>query len=294
MINPIPLIVCTAFTDAADQAVSVGGKTAGLIADYGMLVMVGALFLIAAASALWMVIKFYNRKIGGEYVLRSDAVAVAKTLRPDLFRPEPKDLPHLLNHRFFPAATKCMRSAEAACSSDNVQDLMIRDLTVWTLRAYRDSFHDIIEAAYANKDGFNEYLGNASALRTRIDVAYTELSSAVRYRLVEEYTFPVRIFDRWITWREESDRMMIDVMDLAMAHPDAYWQLHTVLDSLYARCVMLRSHVVSFFHNMPADIRDSVTYVPMIAAETTLPPGYMVARTGPNPAALFDRKRNIR
>lgn len=271
-----------------EKTVEVGGKTAGLIADYGMLVMVGVLFLAVGATALWLVARYYNRKISGDYILKTEALAEIQKSKPGVLQLPAEKLPDLRNHRLFPLATKLMRSAEAGGSTGKVGDLLARDLSVWTLRGYRDAFQDLLDAAYDHKDGFDAYLGDAVALRARAEALYTEIAAAVRYRLVDEFGFPAKIYDTWAISREESDRLMVDMLEISFEYPTPYWRLRAVLDSVYARCAMTRLSVGLFLRYA---LTDDVQYNPEAGiTESTVPA--MGRRTPTSyPAAMFEKAR---
>jgi hypothetical protein len=279
-----------------DITVQAAGKTAGMVADYGMLVMVGTLFLAMGASALWLTVRYFNRRTSSDYVHKEALLEEARRRYPNLFRSTAAQLPDLRHHRLFSSTTKLMRAAEAITDSDPAT-LMARDLCVWTLRAHRDAFADILEAAYDHINEFESRMGDADAVRAKVENAYNEISAAVRYRLVDEFRFPPWIYDGWQASREQADAMMVDVLELALENPEPYWQIRSILDSVFARCSMLRLNVAQFFKTMPRSMSSDMRYEPAEGVNMSTMPALSTgtnirSHQGGYPAALFEKKRD--
>jgi hypothetical protein len=272
-------------SEPIDTAIDAAGKTAGLVVDQGMLVMVGVIVLATMASGLWLVVRYWNRKISGEYIPISEAEQWLKKNKPELVLKPVEEMPDLRKHRFFTEATRQMRAAESANSPSE------RDLAVWTIRGNRDVIADILNEAYTNKDGFNKYIGDATSFRSRFDEAITEVQAAVKYRLVTEFGFPAQVFSKWQQEREFFDEIMTNMLDIASERETSYYRLQSVLDSQYARIIMLRKAIQAFIHKEGVIEYNS----PSGADASTIASGMQKTCRTPTsyPAALFERNRKI-
>jgi len=223
-------------------------KTAGLIADYGILIVIGSLFVIAAGSAIFLVIRYWNKKISGEYVKKSEILEWLKENNPSILRQDHSSLPDLRNHKFFNEANRQIRAAENSSSSN-----LERDLIAWTIRGYRDVFATILGNAYESKEGFDAVIGDATKFRSSIDSALVESSSDTKYRLVVDFEFPAAVYSKWLKSRELSDELMTNMLDIATERQTPYDRLQCALDSQYARVLMLRKSVEDFVGTIPQE-----------------------------------------
>lgn len=270
-------------------ATEAAGKTAGLVADYGMLVMVGTLFLAAGASALWLTVRHFNRRTSDDFVPKAQVVEVARAQAPDLFKRQARELPDLRNHRMFQTATKLMRAAEAMGNDDAVLR-MARDVLVWTLRAHRDGYAELLEKVYANPAEFDARVGDAQALRATVEALQTEIDAAVRYRLVDEFHFPAKVYNAWVAAWADADDALAPAMGLAMDRDEPYQRLQAVLDAINTRCQLLP--VVAAFE-FSSSKWDGVEYTPADGVDAATMVGF---RTGarPAPSSLFERTNRSR
>ncbi len=244
-------------SDPVHQATELTGKTAGMIADYGMLVMVGALALIVAGGTFYLIFLYWRRRVGAEYIERSKALEYVRKEFPHLFKKTADDLPKLIDHPLFAACTNEIRGAESLFirSPDGaVKDLdtmLARDLLVWTLRGIRDVTAGVVQAAYEHKEGFEPALGDSQRFVALVMENYSLVEGAVRQRLVEEYNYPVAVYDTWRERRRDTDRLMHDMVELAATQNDQnYWRLNAVLNSLFARVTILRDTVCSYINHV--------------------------------------------
>lgn len=273
--------------ETVGEGVQLVNKTAGLIEDKGMLIVVGALFIIAAAIAIWLVARYWNRKLNGEYIKQSDVIDWIKKNKPEVLKPDISVLPNLRNHRFFNESTRQIRIAEGSS-----QNIIERDLVVWTLRGYRDVFADIVELAYEDKSGFDEIIGDPTKFRSKIDSASVEASAAIRYRLVDEFGFSSSLYAKWQKSRETSDDLMTNMLEIAAERLSAYDRLQCILDSQYARVLMVRK-IISEFVAKEATKDDVELYKPPVEAgdSTFQTMSVKPIQRGSYPAAIFERRK---
>lgn len=271
-----------------EQGTQLAGKTAGMIADYGMLVMVGSLFLIAAGVAIWLVARYWSRKLNGEYIKNTEVIDWVKKNKPEILIPDISVLPHLKDHRFFNESSRQMRLAESSKSK------LERDLAVWTIRGYRDIFADIVESAYEDKAGFDASIGDAAKFRARVDAALVDAAAAIRYRLVEEFGFPADVYSGWQQSREASDELMTNMLDVAASRLSPYDRLQCALDSQYARVLMMRKAISEYVSNVDnVDNEDIENYQPPTEAGANTFQAIPVSQLqrGSYPAAIFEKRR---
>jgi len=274
----------------AETAVNLSGKTAGLIVDNGMLVMVGVLFLAVGACAIWLGMRFANRKLG-DYVHKDDVEKWVKENAKHLLKPEINQLPDMRNHKLFTTTTMVMRQAESIRLEHKIATALTKDLIVWSLRAYRDCFFDYINEAYEAKEGFDGFIGDQYKLRAKIEEIHTTLNAAVRCRLVEDFGFPEDVFARWQSSRENLDRLTMEVLELGLERSEPYWRVRSILDSAFERCFLLKEDVVTFFKAMPTDHLNSLTYEPPAEAGQHTMGAFKAKATQGYAAAIFDKQR---
>lgn len=259
------------------------GKTAGMVVDTGMLVMCGVVVLAILGSAIYLVFRFYNRKISGDYIPKDDVLAYVREHHRAVLRPKAEERPSLALHRVFSIATTEIRRAEAADTTHAV-----RDLTVWTLRAYRDAFAELIEAAYAHKEGFDAFWSTPDVFKAKVSHVVTEIDAAIRCRLVDEFKMPLAFYNGWLTYRGDHDRLMDDMLDLAADKETPYDRVSSVLDSLFAKATSFQRLVQGFAHRSP-----SPAYTTPAAADdmVTHQRGFAAAGRSMPASSLFDRRR---
>lgn len=267
-----------------DPAINAAGKTAGMVVDYGMLVFCGVAVLFFIGGVGYLMFRYANQRISGEYVHKDKVIDYVKEHHSEVLRKNAEERPSLMVHRIFNIATTIIRRAEAAETS-----AAVRDLIVWTLRAYRDGFLDLVEEAYKNKDGFDAFWPTPEIFKAKVSNLITEIDAAVRCRLVDEFNFPISYYNAWITFRGDHDKLMDDMLDLASDRETPYDRVVAVLDSLYAKAASFQRMVTGFStiykapqdYTTPPEADDMVTHQRGFAAAGRVRP----------PSALFDRRR---
>lgn len=250
-----------------------------LVGSQGLPVVVSSIVVLALAVAVYLAYTYFSRKLSSDYVSKNDLVPWLKEHRPDLLKPALEDLPDLRNHKFFAEATRQMRMAEAATSQAE------RDLAIWTMRAYRGVFSELVESVYEDKIGFDLAIGDSAKFRARLNAAMTEANQAIKYRLVQEFGFPTMTYAKWQQDRELSDELMTNMLDLAAEKGTPYDRLATALDSQYARMLMLRRAVSSFIAK-----NEVFDYAPPGEASHSTMQSIQPLK-GSYPAAVFERRK---
>ncbi len=263
-------------TDAVNTGIHAAGKTAGMVVDYGMLVMVGAILLLALGAILFLAFRYWNRRIGGDYIEREKVLEYVREKYPDALRTPTEALPRLTEHPVFALCTNAIRAAESTLLRDATtggilqpHTDMVRDLLAWTLRGTRSICLNVVTAAYEHKDGFEKSLGDKQRFASIAMETYATVEGAVRQRLVEEFDFPAMVYDAWRDHRREADNLMADMVELAASQHDTnYWRMVAVLNSVYARVMVLHHNVFAFIRANPE--MKGVTYTrPAGASDNT-------------------------
>lgn len=271
-------------TSPVDHGINAAGKTAGLVVDYGMLTMCGVAALFFMGAVGWLMFRYFNQRISGDYVHKDNVVDYFKENHSNLMRKNTEDRPSLLVHRIFTISTTIIRRAEAADTSDAV-----RDLTVWTLRAYRDAFLDLIEDAYKHKDGFDAFWPTPEIFKSKVANLITEIDAAIRCRLVDEFSFPISYYNAWITFRSDHDKLMEDMLDLASDRETPYDRVLSMLDSLFAKASSFQRMVGNFatIYKAPTEYKTPAAADDMVTHQR----GFAAAGRVRPPSALFDKRR---
>jgi hypothetical protein len=250
-----------------------------------MLVMCGVVVLAVLGCAIYLVFRYYNRKISGDYISKDELLDYVKKHFRHILRPAAEERAHLHTHPLFNVTTTNMRKAEAADTSNAV-----RDIIVWNLRAYRDAFSDLIDEAYKNKEGFDAFWPTPEIFKSKVSAVIADIDAAVKYRLVDEFGLPKDYYNAWITYRSDHDALMDDMLDLASTKETPYDRITSVLDSQFAKASSFRRMVVGFAATVsspayitPPEVDEMVTHQRGFAAGPIRPP-----------STLFDRKRTIR
>lgn len=242
-------------TTASTGVASEVGSFAKMIGDNGMMICVCAVVLMGLAGTMVIGLKYWNRRVGGEYIKKSEIKDYLKENHPELLITSADDLPKLSEHSFFATCTTGIRSAESMrIGTSVVKTDLAKDLLTWSFRAYRNVFAGLVEAIYEHKNGFDAAAGNRQRVQALISEHLSIVNGGIRSKLVGELEYPVAVYDAWYNEQRERDRALVDVIELVIAqNPQAYWQISNTLTALYFKALTMEDEVIHFFENFTVE-----------------------------------------
>lgn len=238
-------------TTGTAEAKSPTGGTAGMIADYGMLVVVGAVFLGAVGLGIRLLYRYFDRMTSGKWLEKEKALEYVKETYPGLLKKTYKELPDLRDHPAFAKYAEEIRTCAAlhihiGGFEDRIKTSLVRDIVQVTLKAHRTGFAGMLQFAYSHQPDFDSYFGDARKFHSHVSGLRNRIERAVKEKMAD-MEVPSYIFDGLTLEMSGHTRMMASMLDLAAAnHDENYWRMNEVLNSEYAWCSGFREAVAHY------------------------------------------------
>ena len=208
---------------------------------------------------IFVIFYYFNRKINRFYIKKSAAADFVN--KSSLLV-----LPDLRNHRFFNEASRQMRIAES--SSNKLEKI----LTVWTIRGYRNMLSSIMHDIYEEPDKF-DMIGNPNKFRSSMGSSLVTVSSTIRHKLIDEFSFPVSVYAKWEKHKEWFDELMSNSLSITSEKLTTYDRLQCTMDFQFIRMAMMRKLINDFMISGEISATEIAMYNPPADAEigTTVP-----------------------
>lgn len=254
--------------------------TVDTISKNGIETVLSAVVIITILTGLSIFAWWLKRKLSGDYIKKSDALAYVRKNHPDVIKPTVTELADLRDHDAFDMWDRELRYCDSlqVVNPDGtinlVQSAIAKDIIQWNIRAHRNTFKKILDESYnlVKKDPstFEEYFGDSKGFNHKINNAYTQIKAGVAYKLKGDLKMPEIVFDSFDQYRAEVHETMRDMLQIAVTnHTNNYWRLHEVLNAQYAFTRTFRISVMNFL-SCSGDKFNEVEYVSKNNQETLI------------------------
>jgi hypothetical protein len=246
---------------------------ADLIGKHGSDVVFTSLWVVLIASAISLAVWYTYRRLNGSYIHVDKIIDYLKENNSKVLRKEWNELPDLRSHQVFGAWQKELRESATVivCNKDGsdskLKTDLARDVISWSIRGYRDVIKTLLNLAYKDKDGFENYFGNSKECLRLVENTYLDANDGVRVRLIEELGFPVIVWEKLSRLRNKHHELMNKMFVLAINNHDVnYYRINEILNSYYAAADSISSAICSCISLLDLD---DITYDRLAEAALT-------------------------
>ena len=233
-------------------------ETVGIIEKSGLETVLSAVVIMALVAGVSIFIWWIRRKLSGDYIHKDEVLNYVKDKHPSRVKPPITELADLRTHDTFDMWDRELRSCDSIRIRDDngvindTKSALAKDIIQWTIRAHRNTFKKMLDESYnlvsKSPESFEDYYGDPKGFQHKVNNAYTQIKSAITYKIKDDLKMPSIVFDTFEQYRSEVQETMRDMLQIAVTnHTNNYWRMHEVLNSQYAFTKTLRISVMTFF-----------------------------------------------